>query len=256
MHHIFCSRPSVEGHFSCSPVSAIARNAAVNTGACVFSQTDVLKLLGEVFRRGVLGHRVTLASRPEEPPWCLSPAAAAPARTLTSGEGGPFSCTASPTPGRPVLGMTAMLTGVRGISCGADLRFPNASEVEQVSCTCWLLDVFLGEVSVQALCPFLNWVVCLFGVELFEFFTHFGHQLLVSAAVRKYLLIRLVASLLCWRFPLLYRTSSVCSSPTHLVLPLLLCLWGQIRKVFSKTKVQKFSTYVFFCVTYCFSSLI
>ena len=28
------------------------------------------------------------------------------------------------------------------------------------------LYVFLGEVSVQVLCPFFNWVVCLPGVEL------------------------------------------------------------------------------------------
>ena len=32
------------------------------------------------------------------------------------------------------------------------------------------LYVFLGEVSVQVLCPFFNWVVCLPGVESCEFF--------------------------------------------------------------------------------------
>ena len=32
------------------------------------------------------------------------------------------------------------------------------------------LYVFLGEVSVQVRCPFFNWVVCLPGVELCEFF--------------------------------------------------------------------------------------
>ena len=31
------------------------------------------------------------------------------------------------------------------------------------------LNVILGEVSVQVLCPFFNWVVCLPGVELCEF---------------------------------------------------------------------------------------
>ena len=38
------------------------------------------------------------------------------------------------------------------------------------------LYVFLGEVSVQVLCPFFNWVVCLPGVELCEFFIYFGDQ--------------------------------------------------------------------------------
>ena len=41
------------------------------------------------------------------------------------------------------------------------------------------LYVFLGEVSVQVLCPFFNWVVCLPGVQLCEFFIYFGDQALV-----------------------------------------------------------------------------
>ena len=38
------------------------------------------------------------------------------------------------------------------------------------------LSVLLGEVSVQVLCPFFNWIVCLPGVELYEFFIYFGDQ--------------------------------------------------------------------------------
>ena len=34
------------------------------------------------------------------------------------------------------------------------------------------LSVFLGEVSVQVLCPFFNWVVCVPGVQLCEFFIY------------------------------------------------------------------------------------
>ena len=41
------------------------------------------------------------------------------------------------------------------------------------------LYVLLGEVSVQVLCPFFNWIVCLPGVELCEFFIYFGDQTLV-----------------------------------------------------------------------------
>ena len=33
--------------------------------------------------------------------------------------------------------------------------------------------VLLGELSVQVLCPFFNWVVCLPGVESCEFFIYF-----------------------------------------------------------------------------------
>ena len=48
------------------------------------------------------------------------------------------------------------------------------------------LYVLLGEVSVQVLCPFFNWVACLPGVELCEFFMYFGEQTLVQGVIGKY----------------------------------------------------------------------
>ena len=48
------------------------------------------------------------------------------------------------------------------------------------------LCVLLGEVSYQVLCPFFNWVVCLPGVESYEFFVHFGDQTLVRGIICKY----------------------------------------------------------------------
>ena len=45
------------------------------------------------------------------------------------------------------------------------------------------LYVFLGEVSVQVLCPFLNWAVCLPGVESCEFFIYFGDQTLSKVSL-------------------------------------------------------------------------
>ena len=41
------------------------------------------------------------------------------------------------------------------------------------------LYVLLGEVSVQGLYPFLNWIICLPGMELYEFFIYFGDRTLV-----------------------------------------------------------------------------
>ena len=52
--------------------------------------------------------------------------------------------------------------------------------------TLGLLYVFLGEVSVQVLCPFFNRVVCLPGVQWFEFFIYFGDQALVWGTIGKY----------------------------------------------------------------------
>ena len=45
-----------------------------------------------------------------------------------------------------------------------------------------LLYALLGEVSIQILCPFFNWSVCLTGVELCEFLIYFGDYTLVSLA--------------------------------------------------------------------------
>ena len=46
--------------------------------------------------------------------------------------------------------------------------------------------VLLGEVSVQVLCPFFNWIACLPGVESCEFFIYFGDQTLVQGIIGKY----------------------------------------------------------------------
>ena len=48
------------------------------------------------------------------------------------------------------------------------------------------LYVFLGEVSVQVLSPFINWVLCLPGVESCEFFIYFRDQALVWVIIGKY----------------------------------------------------------------------
>ena len=45
------------------------------------------------------------------------------------------------------------------------------------------LYVLLGEVSVQVLCPFFNWIVCLSGVESCEFFIYFGDQTLSEVSL-------------------------------------------------------------------------
>ena len=50
------------------------------------------------------------------------------------------------------------------------------------------LYVLLGEVSVQVLCPFFNWVICLPGVELCKFLIYFWDQTLVWGIIGKYVL--------------------------------------------------------------------
>ena len=48
------------------------------------------------------------------------------------------------------------------------------------------LYVFLGEVSVQVLCPYFNWIVSVPGVKSREFFIYFGDQTLVRGIIGKW----------------------------------------------------------------------
>ena len=48
------------------------------------------------------------------------------------------------------------------------------------------LYVLPGVVSVKVLCPFLNRIVCLPGIESYEFFMYFGDQTLVQGIIGKY----------------------------------------------------------------------
>ena len=90
------------------------------------------------------------------------------------------------------------------------------------------LYVLLGEVSVQVFCPFFNWVVCLPGVDLCEFFIYLGDQTLsmVSFAnIFSYMVGSLfilllfslaVRSFLFWWSPISYSFLYVLSSKGHI----------------------------------------
>ena len=78
------------------------------------------------------------------------------------------------------LFMLATLTSVRGYLTVVLICISlMANDAEHLFMSLGPLYVFLREVSVQVLCPFLNWVVCLHGVESCEFFIYFGDQTLV-----------------------------------------------------------------------------
>ena len=46
------------------------------------------------------------------------------------------------------------------------------------------LHVLFGEMSVQVLCPFFNWVACFFGVEFCKYFINFGYQPLIRCIIK------------------------------------------------------------------------
>ena len=62
-----------------------------------------------------------------------------------------------------------------------------AGDAEHLFLSLWgPLYVLLGELSFQVFCPFFNWVFCLPGEELCEFFIYFGDQTLVRGITGKY----------------------------------------------------------------------
>ena len=58
-----------------------------------------------------------------------------------------------------------------------------ANDIDHLLTSMGPLCVLVGEVSVQVLCPFFNWIVCLPGTELCEFFIYFADQTLVQTPV-------------------------------------------------------------------------
>ena len=60
------------------------------------------------------------------------------------------------------------------------------SDIEHLFMSMVHLYDLLEEVSVQILCPFFDWVVCLPGVESCEFFVYFGDQTLDQGIIGKY----------------------------------------------------------------------
>ena len=44
----------------------------------------------------------------------------------------------------------------------------------------------LGKVSIQVICPFFNWVVCLFGIEFCKFFINFRYYSLPDVLVKMF----------------------------------------------------------------------
>ena len=105
----------------------------------------------------------------------------------------------------------------------------------------WPWYVLFGEVSIQVLCPFLNWIACFFGVAFCKFFINFYINLLSDVSVNTFshsvgcLFILLMVSfavqnVLIWYSPIFYFFSFVLLHGENIAM----------------SHVQDFTAYVFF----------
>ena len=93
------------------------------------------------------------------------------------------------------------------------------------------LYVLFGEMSVQVLCPFFNWIVCFFGIEFYEFLISFKDiNSLSGVAFGEYIFPFSGLSLFCWWFPLLCKKFLVWCSPICLFFFCFPCLGQYIEK--------------------------
>ena len=74
--------------------------------------------------------------------------------------------------------MIAILTGIRGYLLVVFICISLMVEdlLSIFSCVCWPFVCSFGkkDLAVQILCRIFNRVICVFGVELYEFFVYFG----------------------------------------------------------------------------------
>ena len=62
------------------------------------------------------------------------------------------------------------------------------SDIEHIFMPIGHVYVLFGEMSIQVLCPFFNWVVCPPSVELCKFFVYFGDKPFIRCTSGKYVL--------------------------------------------------------------------
>ena len=150
-------------------ILTVVNNAAMNTKVLMFFQISVLGSFGWIPKSGIAGSKSrSIFNFFEVPPYCFPQWLHQSAFPPTVQKGSPFS-TSSP-------GLVVCLFIIDGHSdrcevisyCGFDLHLSDDYwQWASFHMSVGHLYVLLGEVSIQVLCPFFNWVVWFFGCWVF-----------------------------------------------------------------------------------------